>query len=110
MVPDARARSSTGAEVAHAGTAQVNPAAAPRCPSPVEPLHLVGAAQELAPLLGQLLQGPPALVQLLQEDSGQRGCTPASLQHAAQNQTTGARLARSGRSTDDFLSLPFPAQ
>lgn len=29
----------------------------------------MGAAQELAPLLGQLLQGPPTLIQLLQEDS-----------------------------------------
>ena len=37
-------------------------------PSPVEPLHFVGTAQELAPLLSQLLQGPPALVELLPED------------------------------------------
>lgn len=49
------------------------PVPALRWPSPVEPLHLMGAAQELAPLLGQLLQGPPTLIQLLQEDSRASG-------------------------------------
>lgn len=35
------------------------------CLLPVEPLHLVGTAQHVAPLLSQLLQRAPALVQLL---------------------------------------------
>lgn len=35
------------------------------CLLPVEPLHLVRAAQHVAPLLSQLLQRAPALVQLL---------------------------------------------
>lgn len=37
----------------------------------MEPLHFVGAAQNLASLLGQLLQGTPPLVQFLQGNSCQ---------------------------------------
>lgn len=58
-------------------TVACSPRASPSRPSPVEPLHFVGAAQDLAPLLSQLLQGPPAFVQLLGEDS-KASATPDS--------------------------------
>lgn len=32
---------------------------------PVESLHLVGTAQHVAPVFSQLLQGPPAIIELL---------------------------------------------
>lgn len=32
---------------------------------PVESLHLVGTAQHVAPVFSELLQGPPAIIQLL---------------------------------------------
>lgn len=41
----------------------------PSQPSPVEPLYFMCTAQELATFLSQLLQGPPTLIQLLQENS-----------------------------------------
>lgn len=43
----------------------------------MEALHLVGAAQHVAAVLGQLLQRAPAVVQLLQETAtGQTGMVP----------------------------------
>lgn len=37
--------------------------------TPVESLHLVGAPQQVAPVFSQLLQRPPAIVQLLQAET-----------------------------------------
>lgn len=45
---------------------------------PVESLHLVGTAQHVAPFLSQLLQGPPAIIQLLHIKQ------PALKQHSTQ--------------------------
>lgn len=39
---------------------------------PVESLYFMSAAQQLASLLCQLLQGPPAVIQLLQKKRGTR--------------------------------------
>lgn len=115
MVPAARAQISTRSESANLGTAKVTPSPAPCSSLPVEPLYFMGAAQELAPLLGQLLQGPPTLVQLLQEDSSQLGRIPLP-PHPCQTPNKGQRtkglvLSLQGKTGEhNFLSPAFPAE
>ena len=83
QVPEHNHRQDPAVTVGGNPTVACSSPASPGRPSPVEPLHFVGTAQELAPLLGQLLQGPPAFVQLLGEgskvsatpDSGRRART-----------------------------------
>lgn len=52
---------------------------------PVESLHLVGATQHVAPVFSKLLQGPPAIVQLLRTKTAEVKCRTAPL-HVQSNQ------------------------
>lgn len=47
----------------------------------MEALHLVGAAQHVAPVLSQLLQRSPAIIQLLDREKLVTYCKPTSNQY-----------------------------
>lgn len=103
-VPDARAQIPPHRSTF--GDRQGQAPVAPSRPSPVEPLHLVRAAQELAPLLGQLLEGPPAFVQLLRKDSRQLAPMPASDNG---QRATGLALSLQGKTGAQTISWLQPS-